>query len=100
MKIKQEAHLRSLIRPSIDSPSFNTHSLSLLRKASRICGSTSVELASGPVMLCGSSLINSGKTELRDCDAAQSPAGGVEGDGDMLAIPALAGCAAADTAME
>lgn len=34
-------HCRSLISPSICSPSFNTNNLSLLLSASRICGSTS-----------------------------------------------------------
>ena len=38
---KGENHLRSLIRASNVSPSFSTYILSLLLRASRICGSTS-----------------------------------------------------------
>lgn len=38
---RSSTHCRSLISPSICSPSFNTNNLSLLLSASRICGSTS-----------------------------------------------------------
>ena len=38
---REESHLLSLIRASNDSPSFSTYILSLLLRASRICGSTS-----------------------------------------------------------
>ena len=81
--------------PSISSPSFKTQSRSLLRNASRICGSTSAELVSAAVEPWSSSLIRSGAVELRDWDGAQSLTGGVVGDGDMV-ILVDAGCVAAD----
>lgn len=37
----KDTHLRSVISPSMSSPSFKTYSLSLLLRASRICRSTS-----------------------------------------------------------
>jgi hypothetical protein len=70
------AHLCSFIKPSISSPNFKTYSLSLLLRASRICGSTSLRREFKSSGLPGSLFCESDATSVGDC-------GSREGDGEL-----------------
>jgi hypothetical protein len=70
---KGEIHLRSLIRASNISPSFNTYILSLLLRASRIWGSTSAVWAAIRMVLSASGKFRPLRSEAKvDVDCAST----------------------------
>lgn len=88
----QFTHLRSLIKPSINSPSFRTYNLSLLLRASSICGSTSAGLPS--TIPDASSFGVSASAELGERDRDQSAGGRVETDEGTVRPPLALDCGA------
>jgi hypothetical protein len=65
------AHLCSLIKPSINSPNFKTYSLSLLLRASTICGSTSLRRELKSSGLPGSLFCESEATRVGESDSRE-----------------------------